>query len=76
MRTKLMKWSAFRPQLTQKVSFSQLLKKSGSEAVKKGERSVNQIENKGEGMHLMGNGIIYHSFHDEQHRTFVAKCAF
>ena len=58
MRTKLMKWSAFRPQLTQKVSFSQLLKKSGSEAEKKGERSVNQIENKGEGMHLLGNGII------------------
>ena len=32
--------------------------KSGSEAVKKGERSVNQIENTGEGMHLLGNGIM------------------
>ena len=29
-----------------------------SEAVKKGERSINQIENKGEGMQPLGNGII------------------
>ena len=50
--------SVFRLYITQKVSFSQSWKKSGSESVKKGERSVNQIENKGEGMHLLGNGII------------------
>ena len=48
MRTKLRKWSAFRAHFTQKVSFSQSWKNSGSEVVKKG-KSVNQIENKGEG---------------------------
>ena len=58
MRTKLLKWSSFSPHFTQKVSFSQLLEKNGSEAVKKGERSINQIENKGEGMQPLGNGII------------------
>ena len=35
MRTKLLKWSAFRPHFTQKVSFSQSWKKSCSEAVKR-----------------------------------------
>ena len=54
MRTKLMKWSAIRLHFTQKASFSQSWKKSGSEAVKKGERSVNQIKNKVESMHLQG----------------------
>ena len=44
--------------------------------MKKGNRSVNQIENKDEGMHLLGNGIIWQSFRDKQHRTFDAKCAF
>ena len=58
MRAKLLKWSAFRPHFTFKVSFSPLWEKSCSEAVKKGERSVNQIEDDGEGMHFMGNGII------------------
>ena len=29
-----------------------------AETVKKGERSINQIENKGEGMQPLGNGII------------------
>ena len=33
-------------------------KKSDSEAVKKGERSVNQIENKGEDMYPLGDGIV------------------
>ena len=32
--------------------------KSDSEAVKKGERSVNQIENKGEDMYPLGDGIV------------------
>ena len=63
MRTKLLKWSAFRPHFTQKVSFSHFetfshFERNGSESVKKGERGVNQIENKDEGMHLLGNGII------------------
>ena len=57
MRTKLMKWSAFRPHFTQKVSFSHF-ERNGSESVKKGERGVNQIENKDEGMHLVVNGIM------------------
>jgi len=58
MRTKLLNWSSFSPHFTQKFSFSQLFVKNGSEAVKKGERSINQIENKGEGMQPLGNGII------------------
>ena len=33
-------------------------KKSDSEAVKKGERSVNQIENKGEDLYPLGDGIV------------------
>ena len=51
--------------------------KSGSEAVKRGEKSVNQIENKGEGMHLLENGKEKNSppMINNLH-TFVAKCAF
>ena len=58
MRTKLLKWSSFSPHFTQKVSFSQLLEESGSKAAEKGKRSVNQIENKGEGTQPLGNGIM------------------
>ena len=72
-----MKWSSFSTHFTQKVSFSQLWKKSGSGAVKRGEKSVNQIENKGEGMHLLENGKekINPPMIKNVH-TFVAKCAF
>ena len=43
--------------------------KSGSESVKKGERSVNQIENKGEGM--QGMKTFWHF--DENNDSWVRK---
>ena len=47
--------------------------KSGSEAVKKGETSVNQIENKGEGITLLG---LYNSpSMTNSILIFVVKCA-
>ena len=40
------------------VCISHKRSKSDSEAVKKGERSVNQIENKGEDLYPLGDGIV------------------
>ena len=77
MRTKLLKWSSFSPHFTQEVSFFQLWKKSGREVVKRGEKSGNQIEDKGEGMHILENGKERNSppMINNLH-TVVAKCAF
>ena len=55
--SKLLKWSALKPHFTLKVSLVWLWKKSGSEAVNKGKRSVNQIENKGKGVTLLRIGV-------------------
>ena len=48
-----------------------IMKEKCSEAVKKGERSVNQIENKGEGMHLLGNDIIQQSYCEKSSRKVI-----
>ena len=41
--------------------------------VKKGERSVNQIEYKSGGMHLLGKGIIQQSYQDKQRTHFFSS---
>ena len=63
-----------RPQLTQKVSFSLKLEKSTSEAVKRRERSVNEIENKGQGStEIRKSKTSVNNNHHEQH-TIPRSC--
>ena len=53
LRTKLLRWFSFSPHFTQKVSFSKFCGNCG-----KVGKSVIQIENQGESMHLLGNEIM------------------